>query len=138
METATPPLQGSMPPVETAEDKTVAILSYCTLLGFIVALILHQQKKTQLGAFHLRQVLGYVITGFLGWIPVFIVVLVLGFIVALVSKPLAALLAGVIYFAFLIAMLVLWVLGLVAAIKGERKPMPVVGPLYQKYLSTVF
>ncbi len=40
------------------EDKTVAIVAYLTLIGFIIAIILNGQKKTALGAFHLRQMLG--------------------------------------------------------------------------------
>ena len=36
------------------------------------------------------------------------------------------------------SMLVLWILGLVAAINGQMKPMPVVGPLYQKWFGTTF
>jgi hypothetical protein len=45
------------PPATTApaaEDRTVAIVSYLTLIGFVVAILLHSSKKTQLGAFHLR------------------------------------------------------------------------------------
>src|SRR5688500_4741815 len=44
------------------EDKTIAIVSYLTLIGFIVALILHGNKKTRLGAYHLRQSLGLMLT----------------------------------------------------------------------------
>jgi hypothetical protein len=35
-------------------------------------------------------------------------------------------------------MLVFWVMGLIAAINGEMKPMPFVGPLYQKWLGSTF
>lgn len=138
METTTPPVQSSAPPVETAEDKTVAILSYCTLIGFIVAIILHQQKKTHLGAYHLRQVLGFAVTSFVGWIALMILSLVLGLILRHISGSLTALMVTLLYAAFGIAVLVLWVLGFVAAIKGEKKPMPVVGPLFQQYLGNVF
>jgi uncharacterized membrane protein len=138
METTTPPVQSSTPPVETAEDKTVAILSYCTLIGFVVAIILHQQKKTQLGAYHLRQVLGYAVTSFVGWIALMILSLIIGMILRHISGSLAALVVTLLYAAFGIAVLVLWVLGFIAAIKGEKKPMPVVGPLFQQYLGNVF
>ncbi|HEX7617277.1 MAG TPA: hypothetical protein VF480_01010 [Verrucomicrobiae bacterium] len=39
---------------------------------------------------------------------------------------------------FGVAMFVFWILGLVAAINGEMKPMPMVGPLYQKWFGTTF
>src|SRR4030095_16725954 len=45
------------------EDRTVAILSYITLIGFIVAIVIHSSKKTELGAFHLRQVMGLIVCG---------------------------------------------------------------------------
>jgi len=48
------------------EDKTVAVVAYLTLIGFIAAIFLHQNRKTQLGAFHLRQVLGMALTGVAG------------------------------------------------------------------------
>ena len=53
MSTDTPP-----PAAPVKEDSTVAILSYITIIGFIVAIILHGNKKTSLGSFHLRQALG--------------------------------------------------------------------------------
>lgn len=138
METTTPPPAQAAPPVSTPEDKTVAVLSYITLIGFIIAIILHQNKKTKLGAFHLRQVLGYIIAGFVGGICVVILCLVLGLVLALLSKALAAALVGLVYLAFLISMLVLWLIGLIAAIKGEMKPMPVIGAQIQKWFGNMF
>jgi uncharacterized membrane protein len=43
-----------------------------------------------------------------------------------------------IYFAFVVSLFVLWIMGLIAAINGQMKPMPVVGPLYQKWFGTTF
>jgi len=116
MDTPTPPPAASSsaaPPVSTTEDKTVAILSYITLIGFIVAIVMHSNKKTQLGAFHLRQTLGIIICSlpviipFLGWIW------------------------GIFVF-------VIWVMGLISATKGEMKPVPLVGGLFQKWFGGAF
>ena len=53
------------------QSKTVAILSYITPIGWVIALILNQSKKTELGSFHIRQALLLMITGIiLRWIPV--------------------------------------------------------------------
>jgi hypothetical protein len=135
MDTTTPAQTPS--PAAISEDKTAAILAYLTLIGFIVAIILHSSKKTKLGAFHLRQTLGYILTAVVGWIcvafAVFILLVVLAFM-----KSFVLLLVPLIYFAFGISMLVLWIMGLVAAIKGEMKPMPYVGPLYQKWFGSAF
>ena len=118
MDTSTPPPVASagsaMPPaISTAEDKTVAIVSYITLLGFIAAIVINSNKKTKLGAFHLRQMLGLFLTGILMIIP---------FLNILIG----------------ICLLVFWIMGLIAAIKGEMKPVPLVGALYQKWFGTAF
>ena len=126
-----PPAQSSQPanptppPATGGEDKTVAIIAYLTLIGFIVAIVVHMNKKTKLGAFHLRQMLGFFLTG----IAVVFCEIILIFI------PILGWLCIV---ALWLSMLVLWILGLVAAINGQMKPMPVVGPLYQKWFGTTF
>ena len=109
------------PPATGGEDKVVAIVAYLTLIGFLVAIIIHMNKKTKLGAFHLRQMLGFILTSFA--VIVLVVIPIIGWLLIPV---------------FYICMLVLWILGLVAAINGQMKPMPVVGPLYQKWFGTTF
>ena len=122
----TPPPATPVPPPPTGgEDKTVAIIAYLTLIGFIVAIVIHMNKKTKLGAFHLRQMLGFILTG--------IAVVFCEFI--LLHIPI---LGWLCILALWASMLVLWILGLVAAINGQMKPMPVVGPLYQKWFGTTF
>ena len=99
--------------METDQGKLIAILSYGTLLGWIIALLLHQQHPSGLGIFHLRQTLGlYLSTLLLGWLPF------VGWLL-------------------LIALSVLWVLGLVAAIQGQREAVPVVGGWYQQLLKSL-
>jgi len=116
----TPPSQ-TPPPVIAGEDKTVAIVAYITLIGFIAAIVIHSSKKTKLGAFHLRQVLGFFLTGLLA--IVLMVIPVIGWI----ALPF-----------FYIFMLVIWIMGLISAINGQMKPMPLVGSLYQKWFGTTF
>jgi hypothetical protein len=135
MDTTTPP--AATPPAPTDEDKTVAIVSYLTLIGFIVAIVLHSSKKTKLGAYHLRQVLGFMLTGVAGWIAVAIITFILALVLSFV-KFLLAILIPLIWLAFTGAMIALWVMGLIAAVNGQMKPMPVVGPLYQQWFGTAF
>jgi uncharacterized membrane protein len=116
---APPPVQP--PPAIGGEDKTVAIIAYLTLIGFIAAAIIHSSKKTKLGAFHLRQMLGFILTTFA--VVVLIVIPIVGWLLIPV---------------FYVGMLVFWVMGLIAAINGQMKPMPVVGPLYQKWFGNAF
>ncbi len=130
------PTQTPPPPAAT-EDKTTAIIAYLTLIGFIVAIILNSGKKTKLGAFHLRQVLGFALTIIVGWICVAIMMFVLLLVLAFM-KSFLLLLVPLIYFAFGASIIVLWIMGFIAAVNGQMKPMPVVGPLYQKWFGTAF
>ncbi|NOS69652.1 MAG: hypothetical protein HOP33_06960 [Verrucomicrobia bacterium] len=137
MEDITPPSSPTPPPATADEDKTAAIVCYLTLIGFIVAIILNSNKKTKLGAFHLRQVMGFILTGIVVWICLAIVMFVL-FLLLAFMKSILVLLVPLIYLAFGVSMIVLWVLGFIAAINGQMKPMPVVGPMYQKWFGTAF
>lgn len=118
-----------VPPVE---DKTVAIVAYLTFVGFVVALILNNgPKKNALGQFHLRQALGLWICGIAGYF--FFVILLFAFRGNFLGTIFA--LAGN---GFSIALLVLAILGLVDAINGRLKPVPVVGEFIQQKLAGAF
>jgi len=121
------------PPSDTASasgdnNNMVAILSYLTLVGLIVALVMHNSNKTALGAYHLRQSLGLMITGAIG----FIAFMIIGII------PLVNLILIVLWPVFGIVLLVLFVLGLISAVKGEQKPLPLVGDSYQSWFANSF
>jgi uncharacterized membrane protein len=120
MDTTVPPSRAAVADVMT-EDKTVAILSYVTILGFIAAIFVHQSRKTELGAFHLRQVLGLVLTGVVGGVCA--VVPILGWIV---------------WFLVVIGLFVLWLLGLISALKGDMRPVPLLGEHYQRWFAGAF
>jgi len=121
MSTDTPVPAPAAVPATSTEDKTAAIVSYLTLLGFIVAIIIHNSKKTKLGAYHLRQTLGFVLCGVaMGFL---VVIPVLGWI----AMPFVGLF-----------ILVLWVMGLISAINGQMKPVPVLGEYFQKWFGNAF
>lgn len=115
----------STPAAAAGEDKTVAILSYLTLIGFIVAIVMHSSNKTSLGAFHLRQCLGLILTSFAAGICAMVIAFIpfVGWVVA-----------PCIWLGFF----VLWVLGLIAAINGKKEPLPLLGEQYQKWFSGAF
>jgi uncharacterized membrane protein len=123
MDATTPPPVAA--PAAVAEDKTVAIVSYLTLVGWIVALLIHSNKKTRLGAFHLRQALGiylsFVLAGVANWV--------------LLLVPFIGWLAIPVLW---LGLVVLWVIGLIAAVNGQLKPVPLLGEHYQKFLGTAF
>lgn len=114
---------GSMAPA--TDDKTTAIVSYLTLIGFIVAIILHSSKKTRLGTFHLRQSLGLMLTS--------IAMIFVGMLLAFI--PFIGWLTDL---ALWVGIMVLWVMGLLSAIKGEFKPLPLLGEHFQKWFGNAF
>lgn len=110
--TPTPP--AAPPPAGSGrEDNTVAIVAYLTLIGFIVALIIHSNKKTAIGAYHLRQTLGLILFAIPCFIPV------IGWIWAL--------------FLF-----VIWLLSFINAINGKMQPAPLFGSLFEKWFANAF
>jgi uncharacterized membrane protein len=110
------------------EDTTVALLSYLTIIGFVVAIVLHSSKKTALGAFHLRQTLGLFITALVIWIPCMIISMI----------PVVNLVMFLLGPAVMIGLFVLWIMGFIAAINGQQKLLPVVGAHYQKWFANAF
>jgi len=122
----TPPPAASAP--GSTEDRTVAILTYVTIIGFIIAIVMHSSKKTALGAYHLRQGLGLFITALVIWIPCMIISVI----------PVVNLAMVVVGPAVMIGLFVFWVMGLIAAVNGQQKPMPVVGEYYQKWFAGAF
>jgi uncharacterized membrane protein len=117
----------SVPAVGAAsnEDKTIAIVSYLTLIGFIAAVVMHGSKKTALGSFHLRQSLGLMATS----VAMIFVGMVLAFIPILGWLTDLALWVGIV---------VLWFMGFLAAVNGQRKTVPVLGEHYQKWFGGAF
>tara|TARA_R110002020_G_scaffold427434_1_gene636808 strand:+ start:651 stop:980 length:330 start_codon:yes stop_codon:yes gene_type:complete len=103
----------------TNNGKTIAIIAYITLIGWIIALVMHNNNKTALGAYHIRQMLG---------------IMLLGLALSLLGSLLDIYILSVI---LNIGVLVLWVLGLIAAIQGEKKPVPLLGEQFQQWFAGI-
>ena len=106
---------------QTSSDngKTVAIISYLTPVGWIIAYIMNNNSKTTYATFHLRQALGINLLSFLlGIINPFVDIAVLGWI-------------------FELGLIVFWVLGFVGAIQGEKKPVPYLGGHFQEWIKNI-
>ncbi len=108
-------------PVNQGEDNTVAVIAYITLIGFIIALIMHNNNKTKLGAFHLREMLGLIIFSVGLWIVSLIPFI--GFLLYVIGG---------------IGLFVMWILGLINAVNKEMKPLPLIGNIFQKWFATTF
>ena len=97
-------------------NKLVAVISYITIIGLLIAIVLNQNEKNDFASFHIKQSLGLTLTSlvvyFIGVIPV------IGWIISLIGS---------------IFILILWVIGLINAISGNQKPVPVLGDKFLEW-----
>ena len=111
--------------------KVASILSYFTIIGWLVAYFgLHQNKKTTLGSYQLRQTL-------LLHIVYMIVILGLPFLLDSIWTS-----DGIFSLSYFIKLLVfafflLWIIGLIGAINSEKKPIPLLGERAQNLFSNL-
>lgn len=98
------------------KEKSNGIIAYITIIGLVIAFIQNQELKSEYVNFHVRQMIGLGLLGvassFVSWIPI------IGWAIA-------------------IGVLIFWVMGLVGAINGERKPIPIVGEHFQEWFKSV-
>lgn len=97
--------------------KNIALISYIPLIGWIIAFILYLENnsKDTIARFHLRQTLGLLISYIGG------------------TMILAFFKIGFLFVPFEIASAVLWILGLLAALKEQEKPVPLLGAYFQEW-----
>lgn len=101
------------------EGKTAAITSYILLIGVLIALSMNADAKSPFASFHIRQALGLSVT-----------FLSLGLII---SNFNSIMISGTMW----IFVSVLWTYGIFSAIKGETKPLPLLGELFQKAFKSI-
>lgn len=111
----------------TMDGKSIAIISYLTIIGWIIAYVMHGNNKSQLGAFHLRQSLFLMLTGFTTAIAqtLFLFIPFLGWLIS------------ILLYLVLLGLFVLWIIGLIAAINGEERKVPVLGDKAQQLLKGI-
>lgn len=115
----------------TDNGKTAAIISYIPIIGWLVAyFVLHKDKKTELGSYHLRQNLLFILVSIiLGWGS--------GFVLAILIV--ATQIVALIYISYVIqaGIFIIWIIGLIGAIKGLKTPMPVIGAKAQTMFPSI-
>lgn len=114
----------STPAASGMDGKSISIISYFTWIGWIIAFVMFNSNKSKLAAFHIRQSLTIMILGILCYI-VQIMLLFIPFI--------GWAIIGLLW----IGLIVLWILGLISAINGQEKPIPVIGGLAQSIFSGI-
>jgi len=93
------------------KDKVLALVSYLTIVGWIVVFVLHVSGpyKSRFVKFHLRQSLGLHVSALIVWS----VLIILGI--------------GLLLMIFRITFIVYWVLGMFYAFQGKMRYLPYVG-----------
>ena len=105
--------------INLQDGKTIAIVSYITLIGLIIAFVINNDKKNSFASFHIRQNIGI--------FALYLVnTLVLAKFIGLQILVLAS-----------IGIFVLWLIGLIGAINGEEKKVPLFGDLFQDWFKSL-
>ena len=101
------------------EGKSIAIISYITWIGTLVAFIMNNDKKNSFAAFHIRQMIGLSIFS-----------LANTFIVSRYAENWTTAIIS-------IALFILWVIGFIGAFQGEEKKVPLLGDLFQDWFRNI-
>ena len=89
--------------------KNIALISYIPLIGWIIAFVLYLENNSTLG----------LLISYIGG-----------------TMILAFFKIGFLFFPFEIASAVLWIIGLLSALKGHEKPVPLIGTYFQEWFKS--
>ncbi len=100
------------------QSRTISVVSYITIIGWIIALIMRQTERPQseLSRFHLRQSLGINL--------IFFTLSIVQFILSILYLGFLGHILGMIAF-------ILWLTGLIAAIQGQFRKIPFIGQWFE-------
>jgi len=106
-----------------SNSKLAAIIGYLGLIGFLISYLAIHKKGDEFSAFHLRQSLGIAL---LSLLPIIGVASFVGssLTIAGIGLGIAALVN--------IAIFVMWLLGIIGAAEGKKKPVFLLGNFFQK------
>ena len=118
-------------PVTTDNGKTAAIISYFWFIGWLIAYFaMHKDNKTALGSYQLRQtLLFHIVVTVISW--------GLSFLFGIIF--LSTSFYGIFYVLNIIqlGLFILWIIGLIGAINGQQKPIPLIGDKAQTVFPSI-
>jgi uncharacterized membrane protein len=103
----------------TEKGKTAAITSYILGIGVFIAMSMNSEDKNTFASFHIRQGLGLTLTF------ISLGLIISNFDSLMISAPMWVFVS------------VLWSYGIFSAIKGQTKPLPLLGTLFQKWFINI-
>lgn len=100
--------------LQTKEDgKTIAIISYITLIGLLIAYLMNNDKKNEFAKFHIGQAVRVAILGVANYILGFF----LPFSLAILSTIIG------------LGVLALAIMGIINAVNLQEKKLPIIGTI---------
>ncbi|MBB6499195.1 DUF4870 domain-containing protein [Pedobacter cryoconitis] len=107
-------------------NKTLSILSYVTIIGWLIAYFSYKKEKTEdtLVRYHLEQGLG-----------IFILSALLNIALRIVSQITPELASALSVLGYVV--IVLWVFGIINAINEQKKPVPLFGKMFEGKFSFI-
>lgn len=105
---------------QKTQDKTIAIIAYLTIIGLVIAFVMNNEKKDPFATFHIRQALGLTLTGVA--LSLINIIPVLGWIISIIG---------------LFVILYMWISGLLNALNGKRKTVPILGDKFEEWFKSI-
>jgi len=99
--------------------KIIAIISYFSIIGLIIAFIMNQNKKNYFASFHIRQATG---------------IAALQMIISMINRNLNL---GMIGSLLGIGVVVLAIFGIIGAVQGQEKKIPLLGDHFQEWFKSI-
>jgi uncharacterized membrane protein len=101
------------------EGKTIAIISYITIIGLIIAFIMNQNKKNYFASFHIRQAAG---------------IAALELVISMLTRYMNLGMIGTILG---LGALALSIIGIIGAVQGQEKLIPLLGDHFQEWFKSI-
>jgi len=120
METKNPHTESQPNTAETTDAKNIATIAYITVLGLVIAYVMNNDKKTEFGAYHIRQSIGLMATAIA--ISIIAMVPFIGWIISILGS---------------LALLYLWIMGLMNALNMKKEPLPWIGKKFEEWFKGI-
>ncbi len=99
--------------------KTIAIISYLWIIGWIIAFFMNNSKKNSFASFHIRQSLGLII------------------ILTIMNILEWKFNLGIISWIVEIALIILWIIAFIGVLQGQEKKVPFLGDMFQQWFKGI-
>ncbi|MCA0152583.1 YtxH domain-containing protein [Winogradskyella vincentii] len=96
-----------------SDGKNIAIIAHLTIIGWVIALVMNSNNKTEIGSFYIRQMLGFLIILFVSsWVPILNLIVI-------------------------IVLFIAWLMSLIGAFGGEKKTTFLLGNQFQDWFKSL-